>query len=137
MEEYISEVKLKQVEISNYKKRLAETEAKYRQQQNMFETVRAERNACGKSLTEAHDEIQELKNKLKVLSHQIEQLKEDIVTKESQLIKEEFSKPPSSLLTTVWYAFQQHLTCDNVLIEFWRFSVVQLASFFGIGPMFG
>ncbi|XP_076482723.1 cilia- and flagella-associated protein 58 [Bombus vancouverensis nearcticus] len=90
VEEYISEVKLKQVEISNYKKRLAEAEAKYRQQQNMFETVRAERNACGKSLTEAHDEIQELKNKLKVLSHQIEQLKEDIVTKESQLIKEEF-----------------------------------------------
>lgn len=101
MEEYISEVKLKQVEISNYKKRLAEAEAKYRQQQNMFETVRAERNACGKSLTEAHDEIQELKNKLKVLSHQIEQLKEDIVTKESQLIKEEFSKPSSSFLTAV------------------------------------
>ncbi|XP_050575770.1 cilia- and flagella-associated protein 58-like [Bombus affinis] len=92
VEEYISEVKLKQVEISNYKKRLAEAEAKYRQQQNMFETVRAERNACGKSLTEAHDEIQELKNKLKVLSHQIEQLKEDIVTKESQLIKEEFMR---------------------------------------------
>ncbi|KOC62419.1 Coiled-coil domain-containing protein 147 [Habropoda laboriosa] len=90
VEEYISESKLRQVEISNYKKRLAEAEAKYRQQQNLFEAVRAERNTCGKSLTEAHDEIQELKNKLKVLSHQIEQLKEDIVTKEGQLIKEEF-----------------------------------------------
>ncbi|CAK9800095.1 Cilia- and flagella-associated protein 58 [Anthophora quadrimaculata] len=90
VEEYISESKLKQVEISNYKKRLAEAEAKYRQQQNLFEAVRAERNTCGKSLTEAHDEIQELKNKLKVLNHQIEQLKEDIVTKEGQLIKEEF-----------------------------------------------
>ncbi|XP_076303006.1 cilia- and flagella-associated protein 58-like [Lasioglossum baleicum] len=90
VEEYISEAKLKQVEMSNYKKRLAESEAKYRQQQNLFEAVRAERNTCGKSLTEAHDEIQELKNKLRVLTHQIEQLKEDIVTKEGQLIKEEF-----------------------------------------------
>ncbi|XP_043526995.1 cilia- and flagella-associated protein 58-like [Frieseomelitta varia] len=90
MEEYISKVKLKQLEISSYKKRLAETEAKHRQQQNLFELLRAERNACSKSLTEAHDEIQELKNKLKVLSNQIEQLKEDIVTKEGQLVKEQF-----------------------------------------------
>jgi FtsZ-binding cell division protein ZapB len=35
------------------------------------------------------DEISELKQKLKILSHQIEQLKEDITTKEEQLMKEE------------------------------------------------
>ncbi|XP_076767182.1 cilia- and flagella-associated protein 58 [Xylocopa sonorina] len=90
VEDYLSQSKLRQVEISNYKKRLAEADARYRQQQNLFEAVRAERNTCGKSLAEAQDEIQELKNKLKVLTHQIEQLKEDIVTKEGQLIKEEF-----------------------------------------------
>ncbi|XP_026674723.1 cilia- and flagella-associated protein 58-like [Ceratina calcarata] len=90
VEDYINESKLRQIEISNYKKRLAETEAKYRQQHNLFEALRTERNTCSKSLTEAQDEIQELKNKLKVLTHQIEQLKEDIVTKEGQLIKEEF-----------------------------------------------
>ncbi|KAK1118822.1 hypothetical protein K0M31_014596 [Melipona bicolor] len=101
MEEYISKVKLKQMEISSCKKRLAEAEAKHRQQQNLFELLRAERNACSKSLTEAHDEIEELRNKLKVLSNQIEQLKEDIVTKEGQLVKEQFSKPkqfPAALL---------------------------------------
>ncbi|CAL7944366.1 unnamed protein product [Xylocopa violacea] len=90
VENYISQSKLRQVEISNYKKRLAEADVRYRQQQNLFEAIRAERNTCGKSLAEAQDEIQELKNKLKVLTHQIEQLKEDIVTKEGQLIKEEF-----------------------------------------------
>ncbi|XP_076664868.1 cilia- and flagella-associated protein 58 isoform X2 [Andrena cerasifolii] len=90
IENYISEVKLKQVEISNYKKRLAEAETRYRQQQNLFEAVRAERNSCAKSYTEAQDEIQELKNKLKVISHQIEQLKEGIASKEASLIKEEF-----------------------------------------------
>ncbi|XP_054004933.1 cilia- and flagella-associated protein 58-like isoform X2 [Hylaeus anthracinus] len=90
VEDYISEVKLKQVEIFNYKKRLAECEARYRQQQNLFEAVRAERNSYSKSLTESVDEIQELKNKLKVVNHQIEQLKEDIVAKEALVIKEEF-----------------------------------------------
>lgn len=69
-----------------------EAETKYRQQQNLFESVRAERNSLNKNLTEAYDEIQELKNKLKVLSHQTEQLKEDIVAKEAGLIKEEFRK---------------------------------------------
>ncbi|XP_076227482.1 cilia- and flagella-associated protein 58 [Nomia melanderi] len=90
VENYLSEVKLKQVEISTYKRRLVEAETKYRQQQNLFESVRTERNSLNKNLTEAHDEIQELKNKLKVLSHQTEQLKEDIVAKEAGLIKEEF-----------------------------------------------
>ncbi|XP_043264498.1 cilia- and flagella-associated protein 58-like [Colletes gigas] len=90
VEYHLSESKLKQVEIFSYKKRLAESEARYRQQQNLFEAVRAERNSCSKALTEAQDEIQELKNKLKVVNHQIEQLKEDIVSKEAGLIKEEF-----------------------------------------------
>lgn len=69
-----------------------EAETKYRQQQNLFESVRAERNSLNKNLTEAYDEIQESKSKLKVLSHQTEQLKEDIVAKEAGLIKEEFRK---------------------------------------------
>ncbi|KAK2585378.1 hypothetical protein KPH14_010053 [Odynerus spinipes] len=90
VEDYISEVKLKQVEIVDYKKRLSESEAKYRQQQNLFETVRAERNACSKSLLEAQDEVQELKSKLKIMTQQIEQLKEDIATKEAELVKKEF-----------------------------------------------
>lgn len=102
---------MKQVEISNYKKRLAEAETRYRQQQNLFEAVRAERNSCAKSYTEAQDEIQELKNKLKVVSHQIEQLKEDIATKEASLIKEEFRKPTSILITA-----SPAITCRSSLI---------------------
>lgn len=58
-------------------------------QQNLFEAVRAERNGLQKSLQEANAEAIELKNKLKVSSHQSEQLKEDISTKEQQLIREE------------------------------------------------
>ncbi|XP_015188466.1 PREDICTED: cilia- and flagella-associated protein 58-like [Polistes dominula] len=90
IDDYISEIKLKQVEIMDYKKRLDESEAKYRQQQNLFEVVRSERNACSKSLLEAQEDVQELKSKLQIMTQQIEQLKEDIATKEADLIKKEF-----------------------------------------------
>lgn len=90
VEDQIDTVKMKQVEIYDYKKRLAESENKYRQQQNLFEAVRAERNTCSKSLIEAQEEVVVLKQKLKMMNNQIEQFKEEIATKESSLIKEEF-----------------------------------------------
>ncbi|XP_043500421.1 cilia- and flagella-associated protein 58-like [Polistes fuscatus] len=90
VDDYISEIKLNQVEIMDYKKRLDESEVKYRQQQNLLEVVRSERNACSKSLLEAQDDVHELKSKLQIMTQQIEQLKEDIATKEADLIKKEF-----------------------------------------------
>lgn len=62
---------------------------KMRMQQNLFEAIRADRNALQKNLQETTAEIGELKTKLKITSHQTEQLKEDISTKEQLLIKEE------------------------------------------------
>ena len=38
---------------------------------------------CSKSLIEARDEITEMKRKLKIMSHQIDQLKEEIAAKAS------------------------------------------------------
>ncbi|KMQ95066.1 putative coiled-coil domain-containing protein 147 [Lasius niger] len=90
IEGHVSETKLRQAEIFDYKKRLAEAETRYRQQQSLFETVRAERNLYSKSLVEAQEEVRDLKSKLKITSQQIEQLREDIATKEASLVKEEF-----------------------------------------------
>ena len=41
----------------------------------------ADRNMCSKSLIESRDEITEMKRKLKIMSHQIDQLKEEIAAK--------------------------------------------------------
>lgn len=54
--------------------------------------VRSERNQLSKTLAEANDEINELKHKLKIKSYQVQQLKEDIQTKDNLLVKEEFSE---------------------------------------------
>lgn len=71
------------------KKQIAELENKIRMQQNLFEAVNADRNSLQKTLLEVSAEIGELKEKLKISSHQTEQLKEDISTKEQLLVKEE------------------------------------------------
>ena len=55
--------------------------------QTLYEAVCSDRNLCSKNLIEARDEITELKRKLKIMSHQIDQLKEEIVAKESALVK--------------------------------------------------
>ena len=49
--------------------------------QTLYEAVCGERNMCSKNLIEARDEITEMKRKLKIMSHQIDQLKEEIAAK--------------------------------------------------------
>ena len=49
--------------------------------QTLYEAVCADRNVCSKNLIEARDEITEMKRKLKIMSHQIDQLKEEIAAK--------------------------------------------------------
>lgn len=112
IENYINEARLKQAEIFDYKKRLAEAETRYRQQQSLFEVVRAERNSYSKSLVEAQEEIRDLRSKLKITSQQVEQLKEDIAAKEASLVKEEFRK-----------TFQ--LNVSNSIIRFITLSILR------------
>ncbi|XP_070530909.1 cilia- and flagella-associated protein 58 isoform X2 [Cardiocondyla obscurior] len=90
LETYIYENKHKQREIFDYKKRLADSQTKYRQHQSFFEMARAEQNLCNKSLVEAQEQVRDLKSKLKITNQQIEQLKESIAMKEASLAKEEF-----------------------------------------------
>lgn len=71
-------------------KKIVEGENRLKQQQNLYESVRSERNLLSKNLIDAQDEINELRRRIKVMSHQIEQMKEEINSKEIALIKEHF-----------------------------------------------
>ena len=46
-----------------------EADAKLKQQQNLYEAVRSDRNLYSKNLIESHDEIEELKKKRKIMQH--------------------------------------------------------------------
>ncbi|KAG2452279.1 hypothetical protein HYH02_003303 [Chlamydomonas schloesseri] len=86
----LEEVKLREMAIIDLQKRIGEGEGKLKQQQNLYEAVRADRNLYSKNLIEAQDEIQEMKRKFKIMQHQIEQLKEEITGKDLYLLKEHF-----------------------------------------------
>merc|ERR1719473_1274652 len=76
--------------IMNHPKKVGEWEAKLKQQQHLYESVRSDRNLYSKNLIEAQDEIAEMKRKQKIMNHQIEQLKEEITAKDQALVKEHF-----------------------------------------------
>jgi hypothetical protein len=53
LEDTLSEVKMKQVSIDDYKKKTAEADTKFHTQQRLFEAVRSDRNIFRKLLLEA------------------------------------------------------------------------------------
>ncbi|KAJ8715461.1 hypothetical protein PYW07_009943 [Mythimna separata] len=85
IDEITEEVRLRTADILDLKKALREETIKSRKLSVALDATRAERNMLHKNYTEALDEIQDLKQKLKMLAYQIEQLKEDISGKESGL----------------------------------------------------
>lgn len=72
----LEEVKQREVVVQDLQKKLVEGDSRMKQQQNLYEAVRSDRNMYSKNLVEAQDEVSELKRKMKVTNHQIDQLKE-------------------------------------------------------------
>merc|ERR1711988_307162 len=87
--QHMDEVKVKEINIFDYKKKIAEAETKLKQQQNLYEACRSDRNLYSKNLVEAQDEIVEMKRKLKIMTHQIDQLKEEIAARNNENKKQD------------------------------------------------
>jgi len=86
----LDQVKLKEMLLAETQKKVLEGEGKLKQQQQLYEAVRSDRNLYSKNLIENQDEIAEMKRKFKIMNHQIEQLKEEITAKDHALVKEHF-----------------------------------------------
>jgi len=108
------EVKLREVQIGDLVKRVQEWEVKLKQQQQLYESVRSDRNHYSKALVESEDEIAELRKKFKIMGHQIDQLKEEIVSKDQALVKEHFESQKSEKLRE---NVQSELNRKNQLIQ--------------------
>src|SRR5690606_29888938 len=94
--------------------KLTEWEHKHKQQQQMYETVRADRNVYSKNLIEAQDELAEMQKKFKILHHQIEQLKDEIAVKDQALVKEHFDHQRADKLRE---QLQSELSRKNLLLQ--------------------
>lgn len=84
------DVKVKQSQALNQQKQAFELELKLKHQQQLYEQARADRNLYSKRYLEEKDQLAEEKRRIKVSSHQIEQLKEEIIAKDRALVKEHF-----------------------------------------------
>ncbi|RHY17441.1 hypothetical protein DYB25_005515 [Aphanomyces astaci] len=86
----VEEAKLQDLQVTSLQDKITEGETRLKQQQNLYEAVRSDRNLYSKSLIESQEEIADMKRKFKIMNHQIEQLKEEITTKDHCLVKEHF-----------------------------------------------
>ena len=73
-QQQLEQTKLKERTIEEMQRQIAELEAKLKQQENLYEAVRSDRNLYSKNLIESQDEIAEMKRKFKIMNHQIEQV---------------------------------------------------------------
>ncbi|KAL8587018.1 hypothetical protein ACOMHN_023408 [Nucella lapillus] len=87
--QHMEELKVRELHIFDLKKEMAELDTKLKQQHNLYEAVRLDRNLYSKNLIECQDEITELKRKLGLMTHQVAQLREEIQKKEATLLKEQ------------------------------------------------
>ena len=88
----LDEIRNSETVLQHSKKQIAEYRAELRKQQNLYHSVRNDRAQLTRAVTESHDEIADLKEKMKVLTHQFDQLKEEIIAKEMDLVKESQEK---------------------------------------------
>ncbi|GLD92441.1 hypothetical protein PINS_up000974 [Pythium insidiosum] len=86
----LEEAKLQDLQVASLQQKIVESESRLKQQQNLYEAVRTDRNQYSKQLIESQEEISEMKRKFKIMNHQIEQLKEEITSKDHSLVKEHF-----------------------------------------------
>ena len=72
------EVTEKDRKTGDLKKIIADVENRLKQQQNLYEIVRSDRNLYSKNLMDSQEEISDMKQRLKIMNHQIDQLKQEI-----------------------------------------------------------
>ena len=64
--EAVQKTQMAEAQLADAKRRITDAEGRLAAQQALYEQVRGERNALGKSLLEAQDEMAESKRKLKI-----------------------------------------------------------------------
>ena len=86
----LEELKLQELQIGELQKKITEDAGKLKQKQNMYDTIRSDRNSYNKQLTDCQEEINALRRKFLGSNHFIEQLKEETAIKDNAIVKEHF-----------------------------------------------
>ncbi len=116
----VEDLKTQEMRIGQMQKKIMEGETRLKQQQNLYEAVRADRNLYSKSLLDSNEEIEEMRRKFKVMNHQIEQLQDEILAKDHSLVKEHFDhhqvETSKDLLKTDLTKIKKQIQSSNQII---------------------
>jgi hypothetical protein len=86
----LENVKYNNIKIVEIQKKILESNSRLKQQQNLYEQVRSERNLYSKNLVEAKNNITTMKVLFSRMNHDINQMKDEITIKDHSLVKEHF-----------------------------------------------
>lgn len=81
-----AEIKLKENLHTEIERKMMEYKEKSKEKERLYEMVRSDRNLYSKNLIEKHDVMNELKRKFDITTQQINQLKEELQSKDKSLI---------------------------------------------------
>lgn len=128
----MEETRVRDVQISELKKKVGEYEQKFKQQQQLYEAVRADRNHYSKALIESQTENSDYKNQIKTLNQQIDHtkvilfakthvilylflhLQNEITLKDDALVKLHFENQKNEKLKEI---IQHEVNSKNQLIK--------------------
>jgi DNA repair exonuclease SbcCD ATPase subunit len=113
-------VKLQELQMAALQRKIEEGNAKLKQQQSLYDAVKADRNLYSKNLADANAEISDMRRMYKQLSHTIDSVKGDIETKDVNLIKEHYEhhrveKDKESLRNELTRVQKQIQSCEQIL----------------------
>jgi len=83
----LEEVKYNNIKVVEIQRKILESNSRLKQQQNLYEQVRSERNLYSKNLVAAKNNIQVMKQLFKTMNHDINQMKDEITVKDHSLVK--------------------------------------------------
>jgi predicted nucleic acid-binding Zn-ribbon protein len=103
---------------------------KLKQKQSMYESVRSDRNLFSKQLLDAQEEIHDLKRKFRSMNQLIEQINDDITSKDKSIVKEHFSHhavdKERELLKNELMKIRKQVQASEGIIENQRVEIMKL-----------
>lgn len=126
----LEELKLQELQVQELNKKIISDQTKLKQKQSLYESVRADRNLYSKQLVDSQEEINVLKNKFRGMNHHIDQMKEEISSKDHMIVKEHFLHhsvdKERELLKNELTKIRKQVQSSEVIIENQRVEIMKL-----------
>ncbi|KFV42878.1 Coiled-coil domain-containing protein 146 [Tyto alba] len=99
LQNVMKEIKRKDLEIRAYKKRKRDIQRQLREFAKMYDVIQNERNKCINLVHAAQQKASEIKNRVKLLGNEIENLRNTAITKERKLQKQHLKNTNNIAIT--------------------------------------